>query len=215
MCFSATASFGSGVLLSTIGFASLKRAQTPTQYPFASIPLIFGVQQLAEGFVWLSLSEPVYENYQQTAVKIFLLIAQAVWPVFIPFAFMQLEPEIKRKRILTWLLAVGAVIVVFVLYFLFSRQITAEISEHHIKYHIGFPGFMAISGAVLYFFAVIVPPFISSVRHMKWLALGSFGAFVLASIFYTQYLVSVWCFFAAIVSVGVFLIVANSPSFKR
>ena len=46
MCFSATASFGASIVLTGIGVASLKQVKEPAQYPFASIPLIFGVQQL-------------------------------------------------------------------------------------------------------------------------------------------------------------------------
>ena len=60
MCFSASASFGLGITLSAIGAACIKRINTPTAYFFGSIPLIFAIQQLSEGFLWLALSMPIY-----------------------------------------------------------------------------------------------------------------------------------------------------------
>jgi len=42
MCFSATASFVAGTSLSAI------------ELPFAMIPLLFGIQQLVEGIIWLT-----------------------------------------------------------------------------------------------------------------------------------------------------------------
>ena len=48
MCFSTEASFISGAVLSIIGIATIKKAQTPAQIIFAVIPLLFAVQQIAE-----------------------------------------------------------------------------------------------------------------------------------------------------------------------
>jgi len=51
MCFSATASFASGVLLSTVGAATIRENKEPSRRLFAAIPMVFGLQQLSEGFV--------------------------------------------------------------------------------------------------------------------------------------------------------------------
>ena len=58
MCFSASASFGAGIVLTGIGVASIKKSDTRSKSLFASIPLIFGIQQITEGFLWLALSNP-------------------------------------------------------------------------------------------------------------------------------------------------------------
>jgi len=55
MCFSATASFGASAVLGVIGIVAVAKAKTNPQRVFATIPLIFSVQQLSEGFLWLSL----------------------------------------------------------------------------------------------------------------------------------------------------------------
>ena len=58
MCFSATASFGASAVLGVIGVAAVAKAKTKPQRLFASIPLVFAVQQLSEGFLWLSQNIP-------------------------------------------------------------------------------------------------------------------------------------------------------------
>ena len=55
MCFSANASFIAGATISAIGVVTLKKVKAPSQIVFASIPLIFGVQQLSEGVLWLTI----------------------------------------------------------------------------------------------------------------------------------------------------------------
>lgn len=209
MCFSATASFGSGILLSAVGAASLKKTKSPEQVPFASIPIIFGVQQLAEGFVWLSLSNAQFAQFQQAATYVFLLIAQAVWPILIPFAFWKMETDLTRKRILAGLTGLGCIVVAVVLSILFSHTVTADIHAHHVKYHVIAPASVKFLGGVPYFLSIVVSPFVSSIPRMKWLGWGTLGAFIFAKIFFAQYLVSVWCFFAALVSIGVYLILVK------
>jgi len=54
MCFSATASFVAGTSLSAIGVATIRKAERRSELPFAMIPLLFGIQQLVEGIIWLT-----------------------------------------------------------------------------------------------------------------------------------------------------------------
>ena len=55
MCFSATASFAAGTALSAVGGLTLRKSQGKVELPLALVPLLFGVQQFSEGFLWLSL----------------------------------------------------------------------------------------------------------------------------------------------------------------
>ena len=65
MCFSASASFGAGIVLSSIGIATITKTQSRSQLSLAFIPLIFAVQQFSEGFLWLSLLHPGFAFLQQ------------------------------------------------------------------------------------------------------------------------------------------------------
>src|SRR6188768_3673276 len=62
----------------------------------ASIPLIFAVQQFTEGFLWLSLTSPRFAGLQSVATIVFLFFAQVVWPVWVPYAILKLEPKENR-----------------------------------------------------------------------------------------------------------------------
>ncbi len=99
MCFSTSASFGAGAILAVIGVASIKKAKSPSETFFASIPLIFSFQQFTEGFVWLSLSNPTYAFLQQISTYTFLFIAQVIWPTWVPLSIFLLEKKSKRKII--------------------------------------------------------------------------------------------------------------------
>ena len=62
MCFSPEASFTGGVIIFSIGVAAVKSVHKPNQLIFAIIPLFFGIQQITEGFLWLSLQNPEFPN---------------------------------------------------------------------------------------------------------------------------------------------------------
>lgn len=51
MFFSSEASFESGVIISVVGVATVKKTHKLSQILFASIPLFFGLQQIAEGLL--------------------------------------------------------------------------------------------------------------------------------------------------------------------
>ena len=55
MCFSATASFTAGTALSAVGGLTLRKSRGKAELPLALVPLIFGIQQLSEGVLWVSL----------------------------------------------------------------------------------------------------------------------------------------------------------------
>jgi hypothetical protein len=49
MCFSASASFIAGTSRSSVGVAALRNTKTRSEQPLATIPLLFGIQQLTDG----------------------------------------------------------------------------------------------------------------------------------------------------------------------
>lgn len=206
MCFSVEASFGAGIVLSVIGVASIKKVQSPSQIVFASIPLIFSVQQITEGFLWLALSNPGYAYLQQVTTYIFLLIAQIVWPVWVPLAILLAEKEVKRKTIQKLLVIVGVLLSSYMAYCLFSYNVHAKIIGYHISYVQNYPLALTIAGGVFYFIATIVPPFFSTIKRMWLLGIAILISYIITIVFYESYFVSVWCFFASVISILVFVI---------
>lgn len=57
MCFSASASFVAGTSLSAFGAATLRNTLSGAERPFAMIPLLFGIQQITEGIIWVTFTQ--------------------------------------------------------------------------------------------------------------------------------------------------------------
>jgi len=203
MCFSAGASFGASAVLGTIGVISLKKVLEPTQRPFAMIPLIFAVQQFSEGMLWIGLSHPVAAAWSHFPVYIFLIFAQLIWPVWVPYAVFRLEKDPVRKRILQVLLIIGLFISCYLLYCMFVYRVSAEIRSGHIHYSLSFPIALAWISSVLYFMPTVASLFVSGVKKMPMLGAAILISFLVTKIFFEDFLISVWCFFAAILSLVV------------
>lgn len=206
MCFSASASFGAAVVLSAVGAASIKKAATPSQIPFASIPLLFAMQQFAEGFLWLSLTNPAFADLKEVCTYSFLFFAQVAWPLWVPFAILKLEPPDRRRTIERVFVGIGAVVSLYLAYCLALYNVDASIDGHHISYKQDYPRWLGPYGSVFYFIATIAPPFFSRIRRMWLLGAAVLVSYVITFILYTDYVISVWCFFASVISVAIYAI---------
>jgi len=209
MCFSAGASFGASAVLALVGTAAIRQSRTPAQMVFASIPLIFAVQQASEGLVWLSILHTSFAHWQQPATYIFLLFAQVLWPVWVPFAVLLLEKEKGRKKWLYLCLASGLLVSFYLAWRLLTQTVTSEIIGMHIFYKIGISGPMLSATAIVYFITTVLAPLISSVKKMWYFGLSIAISYIVAEVFYDNYVISVWCFFAAIISIAVFTIILD------
>jgi hypothetical protein len=210
MCFSATASFGESAILTVAGVAALSKVKTRSQIPFAAIPILFAFQQFTEGFVWLTLTHPDYNHWQKTPITIFLVLAQALWPFWGPFSFLLIEKEEKRKTVLKILLGCGSVVSIFLGYQVLFYPVSAAITTLHIHYALYFPyEQFSVIVSIFYFLATIVPPFLAGGKRMISLGLLNLMSFIVTVVFFENYLISVWCFFAALISWEVFLAIKN------
>jgi len=207
MCFSLSASFVAGSILSVIGVATISKVKAPSQFMFASLPLIFAIQQFTEGFVWLALSNSNYNEWQQIPITIFLIIAQLIWPVWVPLSILLVEKNTKRKKILSGLLVMGTMLSIYLAYCLLIYNVSATITPYHIRYTLDFPNQHIPYFAVLYFLPTILPPFISSNKKMLLLGTLILTSFLFTVFFFNDYILSVWCFFSALISGIVYLIV--------
>jgi len=212
VCFSAQASFTSGVVISAIGVATVSKVRKPEQKLFAVIPLLFAFQQFAEGALWVTLRSGVYERLQDVATHIFLVTALIIWPVMVPLSVWFMEGVKTRKKILVGLMLAGGIVSIFYAFCLFRYNVTPQISGFHLVYLNEFPGTPLGIGLFFYAAATIAPLFVSSVRHMWLFGILIATSFVVTGIFYAEYLTSVWCFFAALISVSIYWVLIESRS---
>ncbi len=212
MCFSSTASFGASAALLVIGVISMKNSITRPQQVLSSIPLMLSVQQFFEGIVWLSLTQPAYAEWEEAATYIFLIFAQIVWPFFIPLSVMLLEKEPKRKKILFWLLLTGIIQSLYLAFGMIGYSVLTTIDGHHIRYLLDFPGANHWYGGALYLIATGISPFVSSIKRLRLMGIIILFSYLFTRILYEYYVISVWCYFAALIS---FVVLAVILQFKK
>lgn len=199
MCFSAPASFVAGASLSAMGVVTVKRTKDKFEVPFAIIPLVFGIQQFIEGGLWL-----VPGGLFNTILTYgFVFFAYIFWPIWIPFSIMILEHDKVRRKILVFFLGIGLVVGLAQFYNVLTLPVTSRVVLNSIVYAV--PNAFAYQMMFLYLMATCLSCAFSSHRIVKVFGLCLFISLFIAYQFYTASCFSVWCFFAAILSMLVAL----------
>ena len=205
MCFSATASFSASALLLGIGTLTLRSALATRQrhaLPFAAIPMLFAMQQLIEGVIWLTFAEEV-TRINAVMTHVYSFFSHVLWPVYVPVAVMVMEPNGWRRRSLFAFAVAGAAVGTYLLLVLLAFPVVSRPTGQHIEYVS--PHFFAAVTMTLYLLSTTASPLISTHRWVKAfgaLALLAFGA---AYYFYATWFISVWCLFAAMLSAVIYL----------
>jgi zinc transporter ZupT len=210
MCFSPAASFTASAILLTASAATIYNVRDRSQLLFSFIPLIFGIQQLTEGILWVVLRNDAYIEWRQGATLLFAAFGQLVWPLLVPFSVMFMEKEKKRRFILYGFCSAGVLIFCYLLNNMIFHPVYAHINQHHIDYEFDFPaGHNEFISALIYIVPTIGSHFVSGNRKVNVMGAVVLGSLVITKIFYAQFVFSVWCFFSAIISLIVYLVIAD------
>lgn len=215
MCFSAQASFAAATILSAIGLFTVSKVRTKALLPLATIPVFFGIQQMGEGVVWLTLNAgDTTSMMHKIAVYGFVFFASMFWPLWIPGSLYLVEQHKRSKQLLGVTFVIGLLFALVALKCLIVNRITAHIVDHHIGYSFfakpfsNLPPFYQLfverGLLVAYLIPVVLSFFISCMPYAWVSGLLITIAYVLARVFYTTAFGSVWCFFGAIISVTVY-----------
>jgi hypothetical protein len=223
MCFSANASFTTAAGLSIIGLLSIHAAKKNKQLmPLASCPFFFAIQQSCEGVVWLTLNAGNTTSLLHiVAMYGFVSFAALFWPIWVPFALYLPEKNHRRKKLLLMTLYIGCFSAIL-LFFSWILQITgAQVINHHIDYpvvdeypfgitNVWFKNIITWITSLSYCIATMAPFFISSIKKIWMAGIIIMIAFVISYIYYYATLGSVWCFFAAIASGLLYLVIQGN-----
>ncbi len=205
MCFSATASFTAGAALLIVGTVTVRRAQRRVELPFALIPVLFGVQQLIEGGLWLTFPDKA-PLLNTMLTHLYSLFSHVLWPTYVPIAILLLEPTPWRRRVLVAISIAGAAVGLYLLYFLLSLPIVSQVEGQHISYFS--PHFYIVAVMIMYVLGTCISMLFSSHKAVRLFGVATFVAFVATYVFYAAWLISIWCFFAAALS---FLVLLHFP----
>ncbi|MCU9838872.1 hypothetical protein OEZ49_13925 [Ruegeria sp. WL0004] len=206
MCFSATASFVAGTVLIAGGAVSLRRARDLRSrfLGFGAFPLLFGIQQMSEGVLWLSLDSPDVAQPGGAAL-VFLFFAYWFWPFWVPLSAALVEPDRTRQRLFEGLSAFGFCLGAALYLPVLVDPDTLDIClvRHSIQYEnpVMFPGEAAKTVVRLVYALVICLPLLGSSHRQVRI----FGALIVASVaagfvFAAYAFTSIWCFLAALIS---------------
>jgi len=206
MCFSAQASFLAGTGLSGFGIYILQSVKQQKIIPLKAIPLLFGIQQLCEGVVWITQGTPEHLLYNQIGRYGFLFFALIIWPIWIPYSLYQLVEDEKRKRCMASFLGIGATVSSGLGWILFNQGATALISCNHIEYLVNVPEIFLGISITWYCIATILPFFIMKKAEFKQFGMLLLGSVLITIIFFYAWFTSVWCFFSALLSVFIYKI---------
>jgi hypothetical protein len=200
MCFSATASFAAGGALTAAGIGILRRARTRERIPIASIPLLFGLQQLVEGVVWMSFDKPVLHL---VATYFFTFFSHVLWPFYLPLAVYLNETGPKRKKALKWFVVFGVSVSIYMIYYILRGPVSSEIVQNCIYYSIPYSDSYLL--LLAYVIATCACCFISSHKYIRTFGLAVFGGLMISLWSYRFAFYSVWCYFAAILSLIIYV----------
>ena len=197
MCFSATASFTAGTALIAVGAVTLHRSEGRNELPLAAVPLLFGLQQVSEGLLWVSLNNGL-AGLQSWSTYIFSLFSHVLWPIFVPFAILLVEDVRWRRKAISVFLVLGLGVGLYLLYFLVRFPVTAHVHERSISYVS--PHFYIAVVLAIYLLATCITGLFSSHKCIKIFGVLAFVLAIAAAVVSITTFVSVWCFFAAVLS---------------
>lgn len=203
MCFSATASYTASAALLITGLISLYKTK-PRMRMIAAIPLLFSIQQLSEGITWQALSRG---TSAQLSTYVFLFFVFIIWPLWVPLATRSIAHTAQERSLLNIPIVAGSYVAAFALLYASSIRPIAAITCTSIRYIEDLPIHLWGLGSIAYLIATITPFFIIRQRYFWLMGSALAISYVVTFILYHQTLISVWCFFTAILSILTLLII--------
>jgi hypothetical protein len=164
----------------------------------ASLPILFGLHQLDETFVWWWLQGHISASVGRPAMWIYLIFALVILPTLIPLLVYYFEPTRRRRwRIVPFsLLGVGVSAVL--LEAMLADPISAHLGTHHIGYSVGLQHGVVVIG--LYILATCGSLLASGFRPVILFGFANVAAVIALALLSADGFTSLWCFYAALVS---------------
>ncbi len=199
MCFSATASFAAAGGLSAAGAVTLRQSPNRASRLLGAIPLLFGIQQAIEGVIWISAG---YPGIRATAASLYVFFSHILWPAYVPLAVGAVEPPGRRRSILKGFSLFGIGLSIWLASYIVRGPVTADPSCCGIIYSLNVPD--VPYGLAAYVFVTCFSCFVSSHKFIRVFGVTLMGALAIALWSYREAFYSVWCFFAAILSLIIY-----------
>lgn len=198
MCFSPEGDLVGGLVVTAIGVdACLHLRSRPEYRLIASFPILLGLHQIDETFVWWQLQGHVPHAVGVVAMWIYLSFAFVVLPTLVPTMVLLLEPRVRR-RVIAPFLVLGVATSAVLLETMLNGHPSAKLGSYHVGYSIGLQHGVVIIG--LYILATCGSMLASGLRNVvRFGAVNLVAVIVLARLCANGF-ASLWCFYAALAS---------------
>ena len=215
MCFSATASAAAAATLIPIGAycINIARKDIPGWLMLAAYPMAFGLQQAIEGAVWLGINSNNQSLVDMASLG-YVFFSHFFWLFWVPFSVYYMEMAGTRKRFLGILTILGFLygLSLFTPLILREGWLVIEVVQNSLLYkttmiYDGIVDRQVVRG--VYALQVFLALILSSNPKIR-----IFGVMILVSVlgtfvFFKYAFVSVWCFFAAILSAYLLMVLQS------
>jgi hypothetical protein len=199
VCFSPQADLVAGIGVTAIGVDACRNIRGRSDhFLLATLPLILGVHELVEDFVWWGLQDHVPHEVGRVALWGYMFIAFVVLPTFVPLAVLMLEPTGRRRRRMVPFVALGAVVSTILLVAMLRGPVSAARHPWHLSYSIDLQHGVIVVG--LYVVAICGALLFSGYRHIVVFGLGNLAVVVVLAALTADGFASLWCVYAAISS---------------
>ena len=201
MCFSAEADVVAGLVVTAIGVDALRQVRRPAERALGALPVLLGAHLLVEAVVWQGLTGDVDPSVGRQAMWLYLAFALVVLPVLVPFAVWAVEPDAGRRRTMTRLGVVGAVLAGVYALALVQGPVGVRIEGSHLAYRLAMDHGGLLAG--VYAIVACAPPMLSSERRVAAFGLANLAAVVALAWIENSALISLWCGWAAVTSIAI------------
>ena len=199
--------------MTLIGVDALRHVRQRRELPIAALPVLLGVHQLVETFVWWQLQGHVSAGVGHAATIAYLFIAFVMVPVYVPFAIRSIELEPARRALMLPFIALGAVVATVLLVSLIRDPVSVSLETRHLAYNIGVPYGALIVAA--YIVATCGSLLVSGYRYIVVFGLINLPVIALLAISARSGFASLWCAWAAVTSTLIAAYLRQRPEDRR
>ena len=199
MCFSATADIVGGIVITAIGVDVLRHVNGRRDHlALAALPVLLGLHQIDEAFVWWGLQGHVDATLGHVATWIYLTFAFVVLPVYLPVAVWLIEPKGHRRNAMAAFAALGGTVSALLLAGMVRGPTTVALSTYNLNYATNLHAGGVIVAA--YVLATCGSLVFSGFRNIALFGIVNLIAVAVLAALIIDGFASLWCGWAAICS---------------
>ena len=185
--------------LFVVAVMTFYKVSTPREVVLASLPLFFALHQFTQGFVWLGMGGMIGARPLQLAEGLFVFYAQGILQFLVPLAVWLIEPEGWRRKLIGILMVIGAVLMGYTLYGLAIHPTAVYIEDHILVYENVWTNKLWVG--ITYVLTTVGSLLLSRSIAIQLFGILNLIGLTLVYLFIPKGFTSVWCLYAAAVSV--------------